>query len=134
MLGRLGFQFARGLDERQQRDVDEKTLLLAELIAQLADRFQKRQAFDIANGAADLTNAEILILQIGANKFLDCVRDVGDYLYGGAEIIAVPFLGDYGRIDFAGGNVIALARGNAGKTLVMAEIEIGLGAVVGDIN
>ena len=37
-----------------------------------------------------------------------------------------------GHVDAAGGDVVALVAGPAGEALVMAEIEIGLGAVVGD--
>jgi len=35
-------------------------------------------------------------------------------------------------IDAAGGDVVALARRIAGEALVMPEVEVGLGAVVGD--
>ena len=55
-----------------------------------------------------------------------------DHLHGGAEIVAAPLLADDLLIDAAGGDVVGLRGRDAGEALVMAEIEIGLGAVVGD--
>ena len=71
---------------------------------------------------------------IGQREFLDRVGDVRDHLHRGAEIVAAALLGDDVAIDAARGDVVALARGNAGEAFVMAEIEIGLGPVVGDVD
>ena len=57
-----------------------------------------------------------------------------DHLHGGAKIIAAPFLGDHIGINPTGGHIVALPRRHAGETLVMAKIEIGFRAVVGDIH
>jgi hypothetical protein len=56
---------------------------------------------------------------------------VRNHLHGGAEIVAAPLLGDDVLVDAAGGDVVGLARRDAGEALVMAEVEVGLGAVVG---
>ena len=66
------------------------------------------------------------------DEILDGVGDVRDDLHGGAEIVAPPLLGDDLLIDAASGDVVGLARRAPGEALIMAEIEIGLGAVVGD--
>ena len=55
-----------------------------------------------------------------------------DHLDGSAEVIAAPLLGENFLIDAAGGDVVLARAGSAGEALVMAEVEIGLGAVVGD--
>ena len=55
-------------------------------------------------------------------------------LDGGAQIIAAPFPGDHVGIDAPGGDVVALPAGHPGEAFVVAEVEIGLGAIVGDIN
>ena len=73
-------------------------------------------------------------VEIGLDEFLDRVGDVRDDLHGGAEIFAAALAPDHGRIDAAGGDAVAAPRGDAGEALVMAEIEIGLGAVVGDVD
>jgi hypothetical protein len=54
VLGRLGLQLARGRDVRHQGEVHEHRHVLAALDAQLADGFEERQRFDVADGAADL--------------------------------------------------------------------------------
>ena len=53
-------------------------------------------------------------------------------LNGGAEIVAAPLLGENVLIDAPGGYVVRARRRPSGEALVVAEIEIGLGAVVGD--
>ena len=53
-------------------------------------------------------------------------------LDGGAEIVAAPLLGEDFLVDAAGGDVVRAGRRAAGEALVMAEVEVGLGAVVGD--
>ncbi len=67
-----------------------------------------------------------------ADEILDRVGDVRNDLDGRAEIVATALLGDDVLIDAAGGDVVVLRRRTAGETLVVTEIEIGLGAVVGD--
>jgi hypothetical protein len=57
---------------------------------------------------------------------------VRDHLHRGAEVLAAPLLGDHRGIDAAGRDVVALAGVDAGEALVVAEIEVGFGAVVGD--
>ena len=49
-----------------------------EFVAELADRLQERQALDVADGAADLADQEIDILDIGTHEILDGVGDMGN--------------------------------------------------------
>ena len=65
MLGRLGLQLARGLDIGQQRQMHETGMFAAELVAELADGLEERQALDIADRAADLAEQEIDIVAAG---------------------------------------------------------------------
>ncbi len=106
----------------------------AKLIPQLADGFKEGQAFDIADGAADFADTEIFVGQIAFDKFLDRIGDMRNDLNRRAEIIAAAFLGDDRRINLAGGDVVGLAGGDASEAFVMAEIEIGFGAVIGDVD
>ena len=55
-------------------------------------------------------------------------------LHRAAEIFSAPFALNDHRINATGRYAVGLARDNAGVAFVMAEIEIGLGAVVGDID
>src|SRR5207253_2561333 len=50
VLGRLGLEFARSDDERQQGEVDVDYMVTGQIIAELANSFEERQALDIADG------------------------------------------------------------------------------------
>jgi len=49
VLGGLGLEFARRLDKGHQRQVNESGLAAPQVIVQLANGLEKRQAFDIAH-------------------------------------------------------------------------------------
>src|SRR5262249_3902506 len=53
-------------------------------------------------------------------------------LDGAAEVVAAPLLGDDGGVDLAGGDVGGAGEVFVDEALVVTEVEIGLGAVVGD--
>ena len=53
-------------------------------------------------------------------------------LHGFAKVIAAAFFGDDLLIDSAGGPVVVAAQLGVGEALIMAEVEVGFGAVVSD--
>ncbi len=89
-------------------DVDR--VMARQIVAELADRLEERQALDVADRAADLAQHEVEAVVAVADEFLDGVGDVRDHLDGGAEIVAAPLLGDDVLVDAAGGDVVLLAR------------------------
>ena len=110
-------------------DIDR--VVARQVVAQLADRLEERQALDVADRAADLAQHEVEAVIALADEVLDGVGDVRDHLDGGAEIIAAPLAREDILIDAAGGDVVLLGGRTPGEALVMAEVEIGLRAVVG---
>ena len=69
----------------------EDRLAAADLVAELADRLDERQAFDVADRAADLAQDEVAVPSMSArDELLDRVGDVRDHLDGRAEIVAAP--------------------------------------------
>src|SRR5215210_3040071 len=105
-----------------------------QIVAELPDRLEKRQALDIAHRAADLAEHEVEAVIARADEILDRVRHVRNDLDGGAEIVAAALLAQNILVDTAGRNIV-MARGRApGEALVMAEIEVGFGAIVGHEN
>jgi hypothetical protein len=123
---------ARGRDIRQQRQMDINNMTARQIIAELADRLEKRQPFDVADRPADLDQDEVDPLIALENELLDGVGHMRDHLHRCAEEIAAPLLGDQLLVDAARGDIVLPVGVAAGKTLVMAEVEIGLGPVVGD--
>jgi hypothetical protein len=132
MLRRLGLQLAGARNERQQRQMDIDDVVARQFVAQLPDRLEIRQALDVADGAADLAQHEVEAVIAVADEVLDRVGDVRDHLDGGAEIVAASLARQDVLIDAAGGDVVVAGGRAAGEALVMAEVEIGLGAIVGD--
>ena len=59
MLRRLGLELARGAQVGNQSQMDIQAVVTAELGSQLSDGFEERQAFDIADSAADLDDGDI---------------------------------------------------------------------------
>ena len=59
---------------------------------------------------------------------------MGNDLDGLAEVVAAALLGDDLLVDSAGGEVVVAAEVGVSEALVVAQVEIGLGAVVGDEN
>ena len=127
----FGLQFAGARNERQQREMDVDRVVARQIVLDLADRLEERQPLDVADGAADLAQHEVKIVIAVEDEVLDGVGDVRDHLDGGAEIVAAPFLGQNVLIDTSGGDVVGLGGGTPGEALIMAEVEIGLGAIVG---
>ena len=130
VLGRLGLQLAGRRDVGHQGQVHVDRLSARQVVAELADGLQERHGLDVADGAADLAQHEVELFIAARDERLDLVRDVGNDLHRGAQIVAAPLLLDDVLVDAAGGDVVFLVRRAAGEALVMAEVEIGLRAIV----
>ena len=134
VLRGFGLQFLRGVDPRHQRHVHEDAVLAPHFMTHLADGFEKRQRFDIAHRAADFADHHIHFARELLHRRLDFVGDVRNHLHGLAEIIAAPLALDDLFVDAPAGQVVGARERGVGEALVVAEIEIGLGAIVGDEN
>src|ERR1700759_3642229 len=98
----------------------EEDALASKLVAELANRFEKRQALDVNARDADRAQDKILIAEVSQDELLDRIRDVGDHLHGRAEVFTAPFAADHGRVNSAGRDRIASPCGAAAIPLVMA--------------
>src|SRR4051794_20850938 len=134
VLRRLRLQFARVLDERHQRHVDEHAAVTALVDLELAQSLEERQRLDVADGAADLGDDELHVLRVSdeLDAALDLVGDVRNHLDGVAQIVAAALAADDRVVDRAGGDVRAARGVHVGEALVVAQVEVGLGAVLGD--
>src|ERR1051325_3023362 len=132
VLRRLRLQLLARLDVGDEREVDVDRVAAADFEAELAEGFQEGERLDVAHRAADLDDDDGHAFRDVANALLDLVRDVGDDLHRLAEVVAAALFLDDAEVDPAGGEVV-LARGaHGGEALVVAEVEVGLGAVVRD--
>ena len=137
VLGRLGLQLARGGDPRHVGQVDKRGVRRAELQGHLAHGFEERQRLDVTHRAADFHDRHVH--RVGradtgaaAHIVLDLVGDVRDDLHGLAEVVAAALLLQHRGVDLAAGEVVGLAHARRDEALVVAQVQVGLGAVVGD--
>lgn len=138
VLRRLGLQFLRRADVWDQGDVQEEDVAPSDVLADLTGGLEERLGFDVADGAADLGDDDIRDLMPGrrlggqAHAALDLVRDVRDDLHRVAEVFAAALLGDDGGVHLAGGHVGGAVQILIQEALIVSDVQIGLGAVVGD--
>ena len=135
MLGGLGLELVCGGDVRHQGDMHEHAVLGTEITANLAGGLEERLGFDIADGTADFGDDHIDIIgSLGAHAGLDLVGDVRDDLHALTEVFAGALLTQHLLIDLTSGDVGLLGEENVKETLVVADVEIGLGAIFGHVD
>ena len=134
VLGRLGLELAGRADEGHEREVDVERVLPADVLPELADGLDERQALDVADRAADLDQDDVDVPGDGADRVLDFVGDVRDDLHRAAEIVAAALLLDHLQVNLAGRPVVVARRHLVRETFVVTQIEVCLRSVVGDVH
>ncbi len=132
MLGRLGLDLARRRNIRNKRQVYVANVIATQFQPHLPDRLQERQRLDVADRAAHLDDRHVGIARAALDEGLDLVGDVRDDLHRAAEVVALPLLLDHRLVDLAGGEVVGAAHFRALEALVVAQVQVGLRAVLGD--
>ncbi len=121
-------------DVGHEREVDEHAAAPADVHGELPDRLEEGQRLDVADGAADLGDHEVHVARLRDQRdpLLDLVGDVRNDLHGAAEVIAAALAADDGVVDAAGGDVGGAGGVRVREALVVAEVEVGLRAILGD--
>ena len=114
--------------------MNDDGIVMSHLVLELPDRFQEGLALDIAHGAAGLDDGNMHVLGgvIPIEPALDLIGNMRNDLYGPAAVIASAFLLQDRPVDLAGGDVGILVQTFVNKTLIMSQIQIRLGPVIGD--
>ena len=128
--------FTGGFQVGNQRDVDIQSIFPAHFVPHLPDGLDKGLAFDVADGAADLRDDYISLGSTAdiIDKALDLIRDVWDGLHGSTQIFAPALLGEDIGIDLAGGQIGVFVQILVNETLVMTQIKICFGSILGHID
>jgi hypothetical protein len=114
--------------------VQERHVLAARVVLELAERLEEGQALDVAGGAADLRDEHVDAFAARADAGLDLVGDVRDDLHRLAEVVAAPLLLDDRLVDLAGAETVEPGERAGGEAFIVAEVEVGLGAVVEHVD
>src|SRR3989441_8018195 len=110
------------------------TTLFRSLLAELADRLEKRQRLDVPPRPADLGDHDVVVRAEAPDGGLDLVGDVGDHLYRGPEVLAAPLLRDDRQVNPPRRDVVHLRERAIDEALVVPEVEVRLGAVVRHVH
>src|SRR5262249_1275064 len=132
VLRRLGLELTCARNERHQGQMDVQRMPARQIVAQLPDRLEERQSFDVADGAANLAQHEVETVIARLDEVLDGIGDVRDDLDRGTKIISASLARQDVLIDAAGRDVVVARGRTARETLVMAEVEVGFGTVIRD--
>ena len=113
--------------------MQEEAVVAADVVAHLAGGLEERKRLDVADGAADLGDDDVHVWACHRpHALLDLIGDMRDHLHGVSEIVPAPLLGDHRRVHLAGGHVGLLGEVDVEETLIVPDVEVGLGSVVGD--
>ncbi len=100
--------------------------------AHLANGLEKRQRFDVADGTPDFHHAHVRISRPHADAVFDFIGDMRNDLHRRAQIIAAPLFRNHAFVNSPRRKIAVAPGGGAHKALIMAKIQVGLGAVSGD--
>ncbi len=105
--------------------------------AELADGLEERHALDVTDRAADLDQRDVGLglVRRAADAGLDLVGDVRDDLHGLAVVgLAAALAGDHRVVDLTSRHCRGTRDVDVEETLVVAQIEVRLGPVVGHVD
>jgi hypothetical protein len=116
--------------------VDVADVVAAFVLAHLADRLEERQRLDVADRAAHLGEDDVGLGLLGesVHAVFDLVGDVRDDLHSAAEEVSAALATDERLVDRAGRDVAVAGERLVDEALVVAEVQVRLGAVVGHEN
>ena len=114
--------------------MDVADVLTSHVAANLTNRLEEGQRLDVAHGPPDLDQQDVDAGSRQVDPLLDLIGDVGDHLHGAAEVVTAPLLAQHRIVDAPRRDVVDLAHPRVCEALVVAEVEIRLGAVVGDVD
>ena len=133
VLRGLGLNLVGGGDIGNERYVDVADVLGTGLLAVLADSLHERLRLDVADRATQLGNDNVgASLLLNAAEFvLDSIGDVRDHLDGTAQKVTATLAGNQALVNGARRKVRIAGQVLVNKALVVAQVQIGLVAVLG---
>ena len=130
VLGRFRFGLTCCRDVRNERYVNVEAVVFADFFFDLTDRFEEREAFDIADRTADLCDNDVNVFADAIYFFFDRIRDMRNDLYRTTEIVTAAFFADNGPVDLACRYVRVFGKVDINETFIVAEVEVSFCAVV----
>ncbi|OIQ63239.1 hypothetical protein GALL_552200 [mine drainage metagenome] len=137
VLGRFGFELACRGNPRHIAQVDKGAVVRSQLQAELTYRFQERQRFNVADGASNLDNGHVHCVSCAKtgstfDEILNFIGDMRNDLYCLAKVVAPAFFLKHAFVNLARCEVVGLFHARLDKTLIVTQVEVSLGTVIGD--
>ena len=134
VLGRLRLQLLGRTQVGHQGQVNHQAVLVGKLPLQLPHGLDERQGLDVSDGTAYLGDDHVVLSALAQQQHaaLDLVGDVGDDLDGLAQVRSLTLLVDDCAVDLTGGDVVRAGCVDIEKSLIMTQVQVGLGPVLGD--
>mmetsp|Transcript_80334 Transcript_80334/g.194760 ORF Transcript_80334/g.194760 Transcript_80334/m.194760 type:complete len:390 (-) Transcript_80334:508-1677(-) len=138
VLRGLGLLLAHRAEHRHEGHVEEADVLALDAELELPQRLDERHALDVTHRAAELDDAHVgrSVVSVGGDMsdaldpVLDGVGHVRHHLHRLAQVVPLALLLEALLVDLAGGDVVVSREGDVVEALVIAEVEVGLAAVV----
>ena len=114
--------------------MDVEHIIAANLFLDLADRFQKRQAFDVADRTADLRDDDVGAVsgRHVVDALLDLVRDVRNDLHRLPEIVATTLFRQHIVVNLARRDIGIFREVDVDEAFIVPKIEIRFRTIVRD--
>jgi hypothetical protein len=102
--------------------------------AELPDSLQERQPLNVPDRPAHFDDDHI---SVGGDPHLadligDLIRDMGDDLYRSAQVFSAAFARNDRSVDLPGRSVVVAAEVGVNEPLVVPQVHVRLGAIIGD--
>ena len=116
--------------------MDKQTVLTSLLQRNLSYSFKEGLGFNISYCAADFCNYHICVCLFAdpVNEFLNLVCYMGNNLHGRAEVFSASLFIKYIPVDLTGSQVGVFIQVLVNKALIMTEVKVGFGTVLGYIH
>lgn len=140
MLSRFCLLFTDDAQHWDVRHVDTRKPPRAHLVGKLPQGLDEGSGLDVTHGTAKLDEAHIGLVGAAVDwdatdalePRLDRVGDVRHHLHGFAQVVSAPLPFQHRGVDLAGGHVGLASQVDVEKAFIVAQIEVGLSAVVRD--
>ena len=134
VLGGLGLQLHGGVEVGEEGHVDVEHVVPADFVSHLPDSLQEGLPLNITHGTAHLDEDDVGSRVLGQflEPLFNLVDQVGHDLDGAPQEVPPPFLGNDGAVNLPRGYIGIGGELGVDKAFVVAQIEVGLGAVLGD--
>ena len=136
MLCGLGLMLIRSVEERHQCHMYEERIVFSDFKGYLSHRLYKGLGFDITHRSAYLRNDHIGICLPAdtVDEVLDLIGYMRDYLHRGSQVLAPSLAVQNVPVYSSGCQVRELVKVLIDESLVMSQVQIGLSAVIRNID